>query len=133
VLQCSLGSWLIRDVHIRGRVGNFGGKKTTELLEERFYYLLLKCDVKKYVGGCEAYQEGKGVHQNIGFYMPFPIPKEPWEHVSMDFIMGLPRKTRNKSNILVVVDSFNKMTHFLPCIEQVDVVKTIELIYERLV
>ena len=93
----------------------------------------LKRDMKKYISGCEACQRGKGGHQNTGLYMPLLVPKAPWEHISMDFIVGLPKTMRQKSVILVVVDRFSKMVHFIPCTEQVDAPKCAELIYKEVV
>jgi len=41
------------------------------------------------------------------------IPEWKWEHVTMDFVTGLPRSPRGNDAIWVVVDRLTKSAHFL--------------------
>jgi hypothetical protein len=42
---------------------------------------------------------------------------KPWTHISTDFIMDLP-ESEGATMILVVVDRFTKMAHFVPIKEK---------------
>jgi hypothetical protein len=44
---------------------------------------------------------------------PLPILEWKWETISLDFITGLPKSTKQNDAIMVVVDKLSKATHFI--------------------
>jgi hypothetical protein len=50
-----------------------------------------------------------------------PVPEKPWEHISMDFVVGLP-ECEVFDAVWVVVDRLRKMRHFIPCHSTIDAV-----------
>uniref|UniRef100_A0A2N9IR32 CCHC-type domain-containing protein n=1 Tax=Fagus sylvatica TaxID=28930 RepID=A0A2N9IR32_FAGSY len=103
---------LVLEHHIQG---HFGIDKTLGLLQRNYHWHGMKKDVGKLVNSCGVCQRSKGGSSNAGLYLPLPVPSKPWEHVSMDFVMGLPPTLRRSDSIMVVVDRFSKMAHFVAC------------------
>ncbi|XXG72576.1 hypothetical protein AAC387_Pa07g1643 [Persea americana] len=57
----------------------------------------------------------KAKHQKPpGLLQPLEIPKWKWEHLTMDFISGLPTTSIGNNAIWVIVDCLTKSAHFLP-------------------
>jgi hypothetical protein len=74
----------------------------------------LKKDVKVHVLQCNTCQRSKGQHQYpSGPLQPIPIQQRAWHTIYLAFIEGLPQSQRYKT-ILVVVDRFTKVAHFIP-------------------
>ncbi|GKD59212.1 RNA-directed DNA polymerase [Tanacetum coccineum] len=77
-------------------------------------------DVNRLLERCRTCHIAKTHSSNAGLYTPLSIPVAPWKDVSLDFVLGFPRTQRAKDSVMVVVDRFSKMAHFVPCSKTFD-------------
>lgn len=77
-------------------------------------------DVTNIMGKCVISHMAKRSFKP-GMYTPLPVPIQPLEDVVVDFIVALSRTQRDKDSIMVVVDRFSKMSHFIACHKMDDV------------
>ena len=61
---------------------------------------------------------------------PLSIPSKPWEEVSMDFVVGLP-KSQGYDVIMVVMDRLTKYVHFVPLSNPYTVAKVALLFFQN--
>jgi len=109
---------LHHNMPIRGHGGQW---KTVELVTRNFWWPGVTREVKQYVEGCDACQQNKNQTQPpVRKLMPNSIPEKVWTHISADFITKLPL-AQGYDSILVVVDRFTKMAHFMPTTERTSV------------
>ncbi|XP_061111878.1 desmoglein-2-like protein [Conger conger] len=88
-------------------------------------------DVREFVAACPICARGKGSHQSpSGLLRPLPIPRRPWSHIALDFIMELP-PSEGKTVILVVVDRFSKAAHFVALPKLPSAVETARLVIDH--
>lgn len=71
-------------------------------------------DMTNILNKCVTCQMSKTSFKS-GFYSPFPVPNHPKEDVSTDFVVALSRTQKGKDAIMVVVDRFSRMSHFVAC------------------
>nr|GEX89142.1 hypothetical protein [Tanacetum cinerariifolium] len=107
---CSLREAIILEGHAGGLAGHFRRDKTLSLLCELLYWPKIEC-----------------------LYTPLSVPVAPWEDVSLDFVLGLPRTQRAKDSVMVVVDRFSKMAHFVPWSKTFDASQVARLYFAEIV
>lgn len=120
---------IVQELHNEGHVGR---DRTLQLATSSYFWPTMRRDVERFVSRCHICQLAKGKASNAGLYLPLPIPTQPWTHVSMDFVLGLPRTQRGHDSIFVVVDRFSKMAHFVPCKKTSDAVSIAMLFFREI-
>ena len=92
-----------------------GATKMYKDVSNVFWWFGLKRDIAKFVEQCLTCQQVKIEHQRpSGLLKPLMIPEWKWEHIAMDFVVGLPLSQRGNDAIWVIVDRLTKSAHFLP-------------------
>lgn len=89
--------------------------------------------MSKILKRCRICHIAKTHHTNQGLYTPLPAPVGRWDDVSIDFVLGLPLTQRKKDSIMVVVDRFSKMAHFIPCVKTYDASQVAHLYFAEIV
>ncbi|RVX00707.1 Transposon Tf2-12 polyprotein [Vitis vinifera] len=104
---------LIKECHDTKWAGHPGQRRTRALLESAYYWPQIRDEVEAYVRTCLVCQQDKvEQRQPRGLLEPLPIAERPWDSVTMDFIIGLP-KSEDSGSIIVVVDRFSKYATFI--------------------
>ncbi|RVX18881.1 Transposon Tf2-12 polyprotein [Vitis vinifera] len=104
---------LIKECHDTKWAGHPGQRRTKALLESAYYWPQIRDEVEAYVRTCLVCQQDKvEQRQPRGLLEPLPIAERPWDSVTMDFIIGLP-KSEDNGSIIVVVDRFSKYATFI--------------------
>ena len=88
-----------------------GFRKTLDRVAENFIWDTMAIDTRNFVASCLDCQLVKyEPAKPRGLLCSLPVPSQPWEDLSMDFIVGLPAY-RGNTCIFIVVDRFSKGVH----------------------
>ena len=91
-----------------------GAARTLALVQQRFWWPTMREDTRQFVNACDSCARSKTSNKPpAGFLRPLPIPRRPWSHIALDFVMGLPDSEGNTC-VLTVVDRFSQAAHFNP-------------------
>jgi len=94
--------------------GHLCYQKALTIVKKFYYWLNLRRDVGNSMARCFDCQRVKAKCKNLGgLLQPIMIPKWKWEVISMDFITGFIKTTRQHDSIMVIVDILTKVAHFI--------------------
>ncbi|KGK36111.1 hypothetical protein JL09_g4739 [Pichia kudriavzevii] len=106
---------IFKNAHDAKDAGHFGAWKTYLNLKDSFYWSSMLTQIRKWVETCRiCEQHNTNTRGRQGLFSPLPIPTGRLTDITMDFITGLPRSGTGYDMIMVVVDRFSKMAHFIP-------------------
>ncbi|SJL03604.1 uncharacterized protein ARMOST_06961 [Armillaria ostoyae] len=113
--HANLWGEIIAQNHDHITAGHPGVAKTHKLVLHKYWWPKVKKDIKTYIIGCETCQRTKTSTQAKAAPLhPNAILTEPWTHISVDMITGLPESNGHDA-LLVVVDRFSKAIILVPC------------------
>ncbi|XP_050238154.1 uncharacterized protein LOC126687641 [Mercurialis annua] len=91
-----------------------GSTKMYRTLKENYWWSGMKKESAEFVSRCLTCQQVKAErHHLTGLLQPLFIPKWKWEHVNMNFVVGLPRTQQGHDAIWNIVNRLTKSAHFL--------------------
>jgi len=109
---------IITSEHDSKIAGHFGRDRTLELVRRNFYWPRMEDDIRKFCNECDNCQRMKATRDaKHGLLHPLELASKPWTHISSDFITEL-LESGGYKNILIVVDRFTKMAHFIPIVKR---------------
>ncbi|GBG77650.1 hypothetical protein CBR_g24098 [Chara braunii] len=95
--------------------GHFGWQKTLANLMRANTWPGMKNDCIEYVRSCKVCQRNKSTTRvPLGLLRLLPIPDQPGDSVSIDFMDTQVKSRHGKSQVMVIVDRFSKYAVFVP-------------------
>ena len=122
---------VLRESHHSRLTVHPGGTKMYRDIRRHFWWNGMRRAVAEFVSRCLTCQQVKAEHQRpAGLLQSLPIAEWKWEHITMDFVSGLPRSPKGHDAVWVIVDRLTKSAHFLP-MRMTDPVDVLSRLYIR--
>ncbi|QRW18713.1 Retrotransposable element Tf2 protein [Rhizoctonia solani] len=105
---------LLQFFHDSPLAGHPGRQRTLELISRNYYWPGICANTYWHVDSCKTCQQIRKPKYASIPPQPLELPTCPWQHVSYDMIVDLP-KDGSSDSILVIVDSFTKYVILVEC------------------
>jgi len=123
---------ILKQHHDSTSAGHTGSGKTLDILKRTYYWPRMRDFVKRYVRNCDVCSRIKTTrHAPYGLLKPLEAPQQPWQSLSMDFIVKLPI-SNGYDSIWVIIDRLTKMAHFIPCNENITAGSLAKLYHQQI-
>ena len=81
---------ILEEAHSSAYAIHPGSTKMYKTIKENYWWAGMERDIAEHVSKCLVCQQVKAEHQRpAGLLQPLPIPEWKWEHVTMDFVVGI--------------------------------------------
>lgn len=130
----SLRVQVMSDAHdILTEGAHAGYARTYNRIAATYYWPRMSRDIKEFANSCDICQKSKPRrHAPVGLLQPIPIPAQPFEVITMDFIPELP-ESNGADNILVIVDKLTKYALFIPTVTTLSETAAAKLFFHHIV
>jgi transposase InsO family protein len=109
-----LRTGIIQQAHLAVQTGHPGREETYRTISRMWYWPGMSEDNRRFVRNCEVCRQSTpwrdGKH---GYLRPLPVPGRTWQHLTVDFITGLPLSS-GCIHLMVVKDRLSKAVTLIP-------------------
>ena len=128
---------LLKHHHDDSLAKHFDADKISNLLDCKYYWKSMIKNVKEYINTCDICQRMKMKHHlSYDELRSLSQLTNSWKEITMNFIINLSSSKWKEvmyDSILVIVDYYMKMMHYLFIKKTLTVVKLTELFFEQIV
>jgi hypothetical protein len=106
---------VIQEHHDTPLAGHMGIARTLKDVKRNFHWDGMNKEISNYCKTCVSCQRNKASNvKPYGLLEPYRFLSMPWQTITMDFIIGLPKTIEGYDGILVFVDKLTKLVHLAP-------------------
>ena len=100
-----LRKFIMEEAHCLAYALHPGSTKMYWTIKENYWWFGMKRDIANFMSRCLVCQQVKAKHQKpFRTLHPLPISEWKWEHITMDFVIGLTRTQVGYNAIWVIMD-----------------------------
>ena len=118
---------IMQELHSTPYSAHPGIQRSLGKVRRSFFWKGMTGDIRSFVENCPVCQMEKSDHTlSKGKLQSTQIPETKWIEISIDFVADLPKSSRSRDSILLVVNKATGMVHLAPCSKGINATTTME-------